>query len=142
MTTGERGGAAADLRELLTNGRWSHEPADVDGDGDHVVVTALEGSDAWRRTSYGFVHDSEHALLEPLGPEWMGQIITVRASRTGDAVTIRARAGDGPWQLVRVAHLDPHLAVDVGLFSAAPTRSGLAVTFTAYRRGPADTSLH
>jgi len=30
------------------------------------VVTAAEGSDLWRTTGYGFVHDSGHALLEPL----------------------------------------------------------------------------
>lgn len=201
MTTGGRGDAG--LQELLMKGRWTHQPADVRSDGDRVVVTALEGSDAWRHTSYGFVHDSEHALLEPLGsseavevsfvldygeqfdqagvflrasadewikagveaadgapqvgavvthatsdwsaapvPEWMGRIITVRASRDGDAVTIRARAGDDPWQLVRVAHLAPDLTVEAGIFCAAPTRSGLAVTFTRFRRGPADTSLH
>nr|BFF24786.1 hypothetical protein GCM10025732_27510 [Glycomyces mayteni] len=29
-------------------------------------MTAAEGSDAWRHTAYGFVHDNEHALLE----EW------------------------------------------------------------------------
>ncbi|WP_409350037.1 DUF1349 domain-containing protein [Rathayibacter soli] len=28
-------------------------------------VTAAEGSDAWRTTAYGFVHDTEHALLAP-----------------------------------------------------------------------------
>lgn len=31
-----------------------------------LLVTAVEGSDAWRLTSYGFVHDSEHALLAPI----------------------------------------------------------------------------
>ena len=29
-------------------------------------MTAAEGSDAWRPTAYGFVHDTEHALLAPL----------------------------------------------------------------------------
>ena len=33
--------------------------------GSDLVVTAQEGSDAWRLTSYGFVHDSEHALVAP-----------------------------------------------------------------------------
>ena len=37
--------------------------AEKDG---RLLVTAVEGSDAWRHTCYGFVHDSEHALLE----EW------------------------------------------------------------------------
>lgn len=47
-------------------GRWLNEPAEVLEDGDGLIVTAVSGSDAWRHTSYGFVHDSAHALLAPL----------------------------------------------------------------------------
>ena len=32
------------------------------------MVTAVEGSDLWRTTAYGFVHDSGHALLHVLEP--------------------------------------------------------------------------
>ena len=39
-------------------GRWTHEPAHVEHDGDALLVTAREGSDAWRTTGYGFVHDT------------------------------------------------------------------------------------
>lgn len=46
-------------------GSWSHEPAAVTRQGDDLLVTAKQSSDAWRLTSYGFVHDSEHALLAP-----------------------------------------------------------------------------
>ena len=191
------------LEDLLENGRWTHDPVHVERDGDAVVVTAGKGSDAWRHTSYGFVHDSEHALLAPIGksealevsfqldyseqfdqagiffwasadewikagveaadgapqvgavvthgnsdwstspvPEWMGGVVTVRASRAGDAVTIRARVGDEPWRLVRVAHLDPSLDVEAGIFCAAPSREGLRVTFLSHRRGQPDDSLH
>ncbi|RMB60200.1 DUF1349 domain-containing protein [Tessaracoccus antarcticus] len=193
----------AGLPALVSGGRWTHAPEDIRSDGDHVVVTAREGSDAWRHTSYGFVHDSEHALLEPFGnpeavevsflldfsaqfdqagvflraaddewikagveasdgelqvgavvthgtsdwsvapiPHWRGREVTVRASRDRDAVTIRARVDDEPWRLVRVAHLDPTLVVEAGIFCAAPSRPDLRVRFTAYRRGPADDSLH
>ncbi len=191
------------VRALLSRGRWTHPPEGISQEGEHVIVIAREGSDAWRHTSYGFIHDSEHALLEPFGsseaievsflldyceqfdqagvflrasedewikagveaadgalhvgavvthtnsdwsaapvPEWRGRVVTVRASRDGDAVTIRARADDERWRLVRVAHLRPDLAVEAGIFCAAPTRSGLQVTFTHHQRGPADTSLH
>jgi uncharacterized protein len=47
-------------------GRWVNQPAEVIQDGTDLVVTAIAGSDAWRHTSYGFVHDSAHALLAPL----------------------------------------------------------------------------
>ena len=49
-----------------SDGTWSHPPVRVEPVGDALRVTAAEGSDAWRHTSYGFVHDTEHALLRPL----------------------------------------------------------------------------
>lgn len=47
-------------------GRWTHEPAAVERRGGDLVVTAVEGSDAWLRTAYGFEHASEHGLVAPL----------------------------------------------------------------------------
>lgn len=73
--------------------------------------------------------------------EWMHQEVHLRISRQGDAVTIRARS-KGPWQLVRVAPLDPELTWQAGIHVASPTRSGLTVRFTSRAVGPADTSLH
>jgi regulation of enolase protein 1 (concanavalin A-like superfamily) len=166
-------------------------------------VTAQEGSDAWRFTSYGFVHDTEHALLAPfeqdsavevtfrlnfsaqfdqagvfirvdetnwikagiewsdgeehLGavvtrgmsdwsispvPGWDGRLVTVRASRSGNAVTVRAKVDDEPWRMVRVAPLDPHAATTAGPYCSAPTRSGLEVHFTSWRTTAPDPSLH
>lgn len=31
---------------------------------DHLLVTAVEGSDVWRRTAYGYINDNAHELLE------------------------------------------------------------------------------
>lgn len=51
-------------------GRWSHAPVATSRSPAGVLsATAAEGSDAWRHTSYGFVHDTEHALLAPLPPD-------------------------------------------------------------------------
>lgn len=197
------GWAVQGLRDLLDVGTWTHEPEAVVLDTDVLRVTAVEGSDAWRTTSYGFVHDSEHALLQPtdgpfsveasfvldyteqfdqagvflrvddrtwikagvefsdgvpqLGavvtrefsdwsvapvPEWAGRVVTVRASRDGDAVTVRAWAEGEEPRLVRVAYLDPDAVVSAGLLCAAPTRAGLTVTFTGFRVGEPDGSLH
>ncbi|MFJ2980629.1 DUF1349 domain-containing protein [Curtobacterium sp. NPDC087082] len=191
------------LAALLDQGQWTHEPAAATLDGEVLRVTAVEGSDAWRTTSYGFVHDSEHALLRPVDgafsvevsfvldyteqfdqagvflrvdernwikagvefadgtpqvgavvtrdasdwsvapvPEWTGRVVTVRASRDGDAVTIRAWADDEPPRLVRVAYLDPDVHVSAGLLCAAPSRAGLTVAFTGFRVGEPDGSLH
>ncbi|WIB60179.1 DUF1349 domain-containing protein [Curtobacterium sp. MCLR17_007] len=186
-----------------TTGTWTNAPTRVEITDDGMHVTAVEESDAWRITSYGFVHDTEHALLTPfeqdtamevafhldfsaqfdqagifvkvdettwtkagversdgadsLGavvtrdvsdwslapvPGWHGRLVTVRASRSGDALTIRARVDDEPSRLVRVAPLDPDAAVSAGPMCCAPSRADLTVHFTAWRTGPADASLH
>lgn len=186
-----------------TRGTWTNEPADVTTDGAGLYVTAREGSDAWRITSYGFVHDSEHALLAALEPEsavevqfrldfteqfdqagifvkvdaqswikagversddednlgavvtqgtsdwslspvpgWAGRLVTIRGSRSGNALTVRARVDDEPWRLVRVAPLDADAAVTAGPFCCAPSRAGLTVNFTSWRLTPADVGLH
>lgn len=184
-------------------GRWTTQPAQVDVDGDDLLVTALEGSDAWRVTSYGFIHDNEHALLAPLPPDtavevefdvtmdeqfdqaglflrasttywakagiefadgtvnlgavvtadksdwssapmphWAGRRATVRASRSGDAVTVRAGVDDEPPRLVRLFPLDPTIALEAGPYLCAPTRAGLTVRFRRWELTDPDSSLH
>lgn len=191
------------LADLVASGGWTHDPIVAVLDGDVLRVTAASGSDAWRTTSYGFVHDSEHALVRRLDgaasvevsfvsaldqqfdqagvflrvdernwikagvefadgrqqvgavvtsgvsdwsvapvPEWAGRTVTIRASRDGDAVTIRAWAEGEEPRLVRVAPLAPDAVVSAGLFCAAPSRAGLTVTFTAFRVGEPDAALH
>lgn len=184
-------------------GTWRNPPAAVSADESGLHVSAIQGSDAWRTTSYGFVHDSAHALLAPFPtdsavevsfrldyteqfdqagvflyvseqtwikagveisdgepmvgavvthqvsdwsvapvPEWRNRNVTVRVSRAGDAVTIRARVDDEPFRLVRVAPLDPSAEVSAGPFCCAPTRTGLTATFTRWVQDSADASLH
>lgn len=183
-------------------GTWTHAPIAVT-ESDALAVTAAEGSDAWRHTAYGFVHDTEHALLAPLAvgdamevsfrAPWDGQFdqagvfvridderwvkagiefadghlglgavvtdrrsdwsvgfvddwrdaeITIRVSRWPDALIVRARADHGEWRLVRVAPFAGDAAASAGPFLAAPTRSGLVVTFTRWERSTADAALH
>ncbi len=190
-------------RQLVAAAAWTAPPLEVAETEDSLVVSARQGSDAWRTTSYGFVHDDAHALVAPFGsreavevtfaldydqqfdqaglmlrvdaqrwikagvevsdgapqigavvthttsdwsvapvPGWAGRQVTVRASRDGDAVTVRARVDDEPFRLVRVAHLDPALAVSAGPYCCAPTRAGLVVTFTGWRTTSPDESLH
>ena len=183
-------------------GGWTTEPEGVAVDGDDLLVTAREGSDFWRTTSYGFVHDDGHGLLAGLpdhsagevafvagfeaqfdqagvlvhgddehwvkaGVEladgalqlgavvtdlvsdwstgavpWNGRLVTVRASRDGDALTVRARVDHEPWRLVRLAPIDPTLAWRAGPMVCAPTRAGLTVRFTRWTVGDADSALH
>ncbi|MFT4280878.1 DUF1349 domain-containing protein [Microbacterium sp.] len=48
-----------------SEGSWTTTPVAVTEEGASLRVTAAEGSDAWRHTAYGFVHDTEHALVAP-----------------------------------------------------------------------------
>ena len=182
---------------------WLNPPVEAQVVGGELLVTAAEGSDLWRETSYGFTHDSGHALLAPFAdgtaievsfvldyaeqfdqagvlvradertwtkagvevsdgepqvgavvtrgrsdwsvapvPAWAGREVTVRASRSGDALTVRARAGDEPWRLVRVSPLDVGTDLLAGPFCCAPTRDGLRVRFTRVVSTAADAALH
>lgn len=186
-----------------SEGSWTTPPVDATERDGMLRVTAAEGSDAWRLTSYGFVHDTEHALLAPLPdgsamevefevpfegqfdqaglfvrvseerwvkagielsdgdlqlgavvthgmsdwslapvPHWRGRRVTVRVSRDGSALTVRAGVDDDPLRPVRVIPFAPELDAQAGPFACAPTRAGLTVPFTAWRRGAADASLH
>ncbi|MFE6222718.1 DUF1349 domain-containing protein [Streptomyces sp. NPDC057854] len=182
---------------------WLNPPPSAEPEGGDLVVSTACESDFWRRTGYGFVRDSGHALLAPLPvgnavevtfqadlttlydqagamvrvdertwvkagveatdgvphlgavvthdtsdwslapvPEWAGKPVTVRVSRSGDALTIRARAGEGPWRMIRLAHMRPDAIATAGPFCCSPQREGLRVRFTRFAFGPADTGLH
>lgn len=186
----------------LTEGVWLNPPVAEKIEGDSYLVTAAAESDFWRETSYGFIHDSGHALLNEfpqdsavevswildyhvqfdqgglivwsdqthwvkagveyadgipqLGavvtsgksdwsvapvPTWFGKEVTIRASRSGDALTVRAKC-DGDWQLVRLAPLDPEREWKVGLHLASPNHAGLTVRFTSIKTGEPDHTLH
>lgn len=73
---------------------------------------------------------------------WTGREVTVRASRSGDAVTVRARADDDPWQMIRLAPFPAGVAATAGLYCCAPERDGLTVRFTRIVLGPPDETLH
>lgn len=75
-------------------------------------------------------------------PDWAGRRVTIRLSRSGDAVTVRARADGEPFRLVRVAPFPAGLPAAAGPYCCAPTRAGLQVTFHAWRTGPPDATLH
>jgi len=75
-------------------------------------------------------------------PDWNGREVTIRMSRTGDAVTVRGRVDDEPRVMIRLAPLDSAAVATAGPFCAAPERAGLTVEFTRMRLGPSDPALH
>ena len=186
----------------IAEGEWLNPPLALESRSSGFFVTAKEHSDFWRTTSYGFIHDSGHALLNDfpqnsslevswilnydqqfdqaglmvwsdeenwikagieyadgspqLGAvvtsglsdwsvapvsEWMNKEVHLRMSRSGDALTIRARC-ESDWQLVRLVPLDPSQNWKAGIHLASPSRAGLIVQFTSLTRGQPDQQLH
>lgn len=80
-------------------GRWTHEPVAARVSPEGVLsVGAVEGSDAWRHTSYGFVHDTEHALLAPFAPETAVEVeFATPFSHQFDQAGVFVRASDEHW---------------------------------------------
>ena len=185
-----------------SQGHWLNQPLNVLQEGSELKVSTVHESDFWRNTSYGFVHDSGHALLTDFPanssmevtflldyvgqfdqagiiihsdsqhwikagvesadgrpqvgavvtsinsdwslapvPQWFGKQVTVRASRTTDALTIRARCGDDD-QLIRLAPIDASLSWRGGPHCASPISESLEITFTRWTHGEADLTLH
>lgn len=121
-------------------GTWTTEPAALAVDGDDLLVTAVEGSDAWRHTAYGFVHDTEHGLIAAFG---QGMAVEVEFSADFDVEFDQAglffRADDENWIKAGVEFADGQLQVGAVVtrgrsdWSSAPvpTWNGQRVTVRA-----------
>ncbi|MFC3746876.1 DUF1349 domain-containing protein [Paenibacillus sp. GCM10012306] len=79
--------------------------------------------------------------LSPVA-EWAGETVTIRASRSNDAVIIRARTEHHTWRTIRVARFPYLTGKQAGPFLCAPTRAGFQVVFTAWRHTEPDEALH
>jgi len=105
------------------------------------IKTGIELSDGLPQLGAVVTHGLSDWSLAPV-PDWAGHPVTVRASRSGDAVTIRARRGAEPWRMVRLAPLAPDAPATAGPFCCSPEHTGLDVRFTSFVVGPADSALH
>ena len=90
-----------------TAGRWTTDPASATEEGGDLLVGAVEGSDAWRTTAYGFVHDTEHALLAPFPPGTAVEVIfTAGFTDQFDQAGVFVRAADAVWVKAGLEYAD------------------------------------
>jgi hypothetical protein len=77
-------------------------------------------------------------------PQWSGKKVTLRASLSDGALTVRARAEEEPFELVRLAPFPANREepIKAGPYLCAPSRAGFHAEFTVWRAGASDRSLH
>lgn len=91
------------------DGEWTNAPISAHDDGSDLVVTCVEGSDAWRVTSYGFVHDTEHALVAPLAQGAAMEVtFTADYDQQFDQAGLFVVAADDCWIKAGVEFADGH----------------------------------
>jgi regulation of enolase protein 1 (concanavalin A-like superfamily) len=131
--------------ELEFSARWTHEFDQagllLHADEAHWTKAGVEFADGVLGLG-AVVTDEKSDWSVGQVPEWMGQRIRVRVSRSRDTITVRARTGIDPWRLVRLAPINPDLTWRAGPLAASPTRAGLEVTFHSWVRVPADDAIH
>ncbi|MFZ2260877.1 MAG: DUF1349 domain-containing protein, partial [Luteococcus japonicus] len=108
---------------------------------DCWVKAGLEFADGTPQVGAVVTNPASDWSVAPV-PQWVDRRVTIRASRSGDAVTVRARVDDEDFRLVRVLPLPEDAELEAGPMVCAPTRAGLVVRFTSWRSTAADGSLH
>lgn len=105
------------------------------------VKAGIEATDGAPHLGAVVTRDVSDWSMSPV-PEWAGRPVTVRASRSGNALLVRARCDDGPWRMVRLAPLASDASAEAGPFCCSPEREGLTVRFSRFTLGPPDAGLH
>ena len=112
----------------------------ITSDAKNWIKAGVEYCDGFPQVGAVVTQINSDWSVAPI-PEWMNKEVTIRVSRSGDAVTVRAGI-NGDLRLVRVAPLNPSLSWSAGPMFCAPTRAGLIVSFTKWAQGEADSELH
>jgi regulation of enolase protein 1 (concanavalin A-like superfamily) len=109
---------------------------------EHTWIKAgLEFTDGALHLGAVVTHERSDWSMAPV-PDWRGREVSIRISRDRDSVTVRARVEHGDWRMVRLAPLDGAASASAGPMCCSPTRAGMVVRFTGFRRTDADTRLH
>lgn len=93
-----------------SDGVWTTPPVEAREIGPDLVVTSQEGSDAWRHTSYGFVHENEHALVTTINPGTALEVeFTAEFSAQFDQAGVFLRASNEHWIKAGLEYADGQL---------------------------------
>lgn len=130
-----------------TTGTWTREPTETRTADGALTATAIEDSDFWRITHYGFVHDNGHALLA----DWPTDVAVEVTFDSSSLTALYDQAGlmlhVGPEQWIKtglelsdgVLHVGAVVTNGVSDWSLAPVPdwAGQLVTIRASRAGVA-----
>lgn len=106
----------------------------VRADAGRWLKTGLEVTSGSVQISTVFTRGFSDVSMAPVA-DFHGEM-SMRVTRFGAALAVHCRSGDGPWQLLRLGHLDLPGTVDVGVMCCSPERAGLEATFRDFRIGP------
>lgn len=109
--------------------------------GENWIKAGVEINDGVPHVGAVVTNEFSDWSLAPV-PAWTDGIVTLRASRCGDAVILRASVNGGRWQTLRVARFPHASGKQAGPFVCAPQRAGLNVTFTRWVHTAPDVDLH
>jgi regulation of enolase protein 1 (concanavalin A-like superfamily) len=106
----------------------------VRADERNWLKAGLEVTSGAVQVSTVYTRDFSDVSMAPVadGPGEIG----LRVSRFGEALAVHCRRGDGPWQLLRLGHLELPETVAVGVMCCSPERAGLEATFRGFTIGP------
>ena len=106
----------------------------------HWIKAGVEFADGILQLGAVVTRDTSDWSSNPV--DWSGEEVTLNASRSGNAVVIRAKVGDEPFQMIRLAWVEPELEYAAGPYLCAPTRDGFTVRFTGWQVAAADANIH
>lgn len=129
--------------KALLEGQFDQAGLLLRTDSNNWTKAGLELSDGVVELGAVVTHDRSDWSVAPAQSWNDGSTpVTVRASRKGNAITIRAKLGDNPWQFVRLTPIDEGVTITAGPMACSPTRAGFQVRFIKFALGPADLELH